>query len=80
MSNSRRKTPIFGHCGKSEKKDKRLANRKFRRLERKKIKTDDFESIPTDLDEVSNVWSMNKDGKGYWADALIYQNGKFMRK
>ena len=33
MSNSKRKTKIFGNCGSSEKEDKRINNRMFRRKE-----------------------------------------------
>jgi len=80
MSRSRRKTPIFGNAGHSEKQDKRLANRMFRRMEKVKIAMEKFEELPLDMNEVMNVWSMSKDGKGYWLDALTRENGKFMRK
>jgi len=80
MSHSRRKTPIFGNCGHSEKKDKRFANRMFRRKEKTKIAMGQFDSLPIYMDEVVDLWSMTKDGKSYWKDALTREGGKFMRK
>lgn len=65
MSRSRRKTPIIGVCGKSEKKDKRLANRKLRRMVHVLIRLGD-EHFPS-IREVSNVWAWSKDGKQYLA-------------
>ena len=87
MSRSRRKVKIFGNAGKSEKKDKRINNRMFRRIESKKnneiLKTEDLEEkelesldLPIDMDEVRNVWAMKKDGKTYWKNA----SEKHMRK
>ena len=68
MSRSYRKTPIFGHGGcSSEKKDKQEYNRNVRRTTRNKLK--DFENedlvLPNKKD-LSDVWSMAKDGKSYW--------------
>jgi hypothetical protein len=69
MSRSRRKNKIFGMTkADSEKQDKRLANRAMRRI----IKQSDFlneDLILPIMDEVRNIWSMDKDGKHYWADA-----------
>ena len=68
MSRSKRKTPVFGHTkSDSEKQDKRLANRRLRRCVKTAI-TADKEDVPK-LREVSDVWSMDKDGKSYWKDA-----------
>lgn len=59
MSRSRKKTPICGHTLKeSEKEDKKLWHRAWRR---KQKQTDEL----IDKREVSNVWSMSKDGKQY---------------
>lgn len=69
MSRSKRKTKIFGIAGTSEKQDKRKANRLFRKLTKSKLKTEEDPFLPTDLDEVSNVWSMAKDGKRWWNSA-----------
>lgn len=65
MSRSYRHVPIFGNClCRSEKKDKRLANRALRRIVRHCIKLG-VEVLPVQR-EVSNVWSWGKDGKSYW--------------
>jgi hypothetical protein len=45
----------------SEKTDKRLANRRLRR----KIKTG---ALELRLREVSDIWGFEKDGKIYWRD------------
>ena len=65
MSRSRRKTPICGIAGSSDKEGKRLANRKFRRKEKEALK--ECKEPPKDLNEVSDVWSFNKDGKKYYS-------------
>ncbi len=64
MSRSRKKTKIHGiTIASSEKENKRGANRKFRRLTRQKIKSDD--PVLPEMREVSNVWDFDKDGKRY---------------
>jgi len=61
MSRSRRKNPICGWTrAESEKKDKQLANRAFRRRVRGALATD--RAIP-DRREVSQVYMWDKDGK-----------------
>lgn len=64
MSRSRKKTAITGNTtARSEKKDKRLANRAMRRLVRSLLDSgEDDTSIP-DRRAVRNVWSFDKDGK-----------------
>lgn len=65
MSRSARKTPIRGvTTASSEKQDKRLANRKFRRLVKTSLKNDS-EVLPL-IREVSNVYGFEKDGKLYF--------------
>lgn len=68
MSKSRRKTPIFGIAGSSEKKDKRVNNRKLRR-KCKSILSNNPESdellLPL-MNEISDIWNMSKDGKFYF--------------
>jgi hypothetical protein len=74
MSHSRKKTPVGGVSNSlSEKDDKRMANRKLRRLTRV-----DPENPPA-LREVSDVWGMSKDGKRYF-DPTKPGNEKWMRK
>ena len=63
MSGSRRKTPISGiTTAKSEKDDKRLANRRNRRKNRELLESKGEEALKTKR-ETSNVWSFEKDGK-----------------
>ncbi len=64
MSRSKKKTKIQGiTTAKSEKENKRDANRKLRRVVKQKVKSDKTE-LP-ELREVSDVWAFNKDGKRY---------------
>ena len=51
----------------SEKKDKRLANRALRRAVSQAIQ-EDKEIIP-EIKDVSNEWSFDKDGKSYFKKA-----------
>lgn len=64
MSNSIKKTPKRGitTC-ESEKQDKKIANRKFRKIVKDKIRKQD-EVLPL-IREVSDVWAFGKDGKIY---------------
>ena len=74
MSRSFRKTPVFGNTtARSEKKSKRLANRKFRRINKKLINLD---KDPKEMNVVFNVWDMEKDGKHFWKNP----DPKYMRK
>lgn len=67
MSKSYRKIPIAGNTiADSEKKDKRIWNKKFRRLTREKLRND--EEPPADIREVTEVWDGNKDGKRWFDD------------
>ena len=80
MSRSRKKVPIFGHCGHSDKVSKRLANRAYRATEKRMIKrTSTTELVDGEINEdttltpimneVYNVHSFRKDGKSYWHGA-----------
>lgn len=66
MSRSRRHTPIMGvTTAESEKQDKRRANRALRRrVKTILLKDPEADVIPT-LEEVSDIWSFEKDGKMY---------------
>jgi hypothetical protein len=63
MTNSRRKNPIRGIGGDSDKEGKCKANRVLRaKVKRELLRCEPY--ITTSLlREVSNVWSMSKDGK-----------------
>ncbi len=64
MSKSEKKTKIRGiTTAKSEKENKQDANRKFRRIIKQKVKSNESE-LPR-IRELSNVWSFDKDGKIY---------------
>ena len=64
MSKSEKKTKIRGiTTAKSEKENKQDANRKYRRIVKQKIKSNESE-LPK-VREISNVWSFDKDGKKY---------------
>lgn len=80
MSHSYRKTPITGHGGGSEKEDKRIYNRRLRSAVRQKLRTcSDFDTVMLPLvRDVSNPWSMNKDGKSY--DDLLASLRKTLRE
>jgi hypothetical protein len=64
MSRSLKKTPKKGiTTAKSEKENKRTANRKLRRVTKIQVKKGNSE--PANKKEVSNVWSFDKDGKQF---------------
>ncbi|HXF38109.1 MAG TPA: hypothetical protein VN687_00210 [Blastocatellia bacterium] len=64
MSRSRRKTPIHGMTtARSEKKDKRLYNRRFRHVSKQALHVSPQQEPLPHLREHSNPWSMDKDGK-----------------
>ena len=61
MSRSKRKTPKCGNAGcRSEKQDKRICNRMFRRKARQ---VDDPDAKPVYAEEIMDRWAMGKDGK-----------------
>jgi hypothetical protein len=87
MGKSYRKTPIIGNAGGSEKEDKRLANRKFRKKEHQALHQNQIDKLPYNMDDVCDKWCMTKDGKRYinpnsdkkWTREY-YKNGKWRRK
>jgi hypothetical protein len=76
MSRSVKKTPIVGNCGGSEKYDKRIANRRLRRAVKTWVRRPD--GVIPGLRDVSNPWSMAKDGK-HWV-GHIKEHAKWLRK
>ena len=75
MSRSRKKTPITGiTTSKTEKSNKRKANRIFRRTTKIQMRKGDEELLL--MKEVANVWSFDKDGKQF----LQNPNAKDLRK
>jgi hypothetical protein len=77
MSRSYRKHLVAGHSGcRSEKKDKQIANRKLRHRVKLVMKKDvESEVLLPVLREVSDVWCMGKDGKGYYGD-FVYSHSR----
>lgn len=80
MSKSRRKIPIRGIADTSDKYDKRLANRKFRR--REKLAIHHEKDPPENLNEVSDPYSFDKDGKKYYGreDCDNYDDEEYEKK
>jgi hypothetical protein len=72
MSRSHRRIPIFGitTC-RSERQDKTIWHKRLRARERTALNStspDGFEAyLPLLENQVSNVWSMGKDGRQYWS-------------
>lgn len=75
MSRSYKKHPAAKISGKSDKKDKRLANRLFRRFSKILLKIGKEPLYR--LKECSNTWCFNSDGLARWNNKL---NKKFLRK
>ena len=72
MSRSRRKTPIEGYTTcRSEREDKKLWHQRWRTRERTALTSASPEALSAHLplleNQVSNVWSMGKDGRSYWS-------------
>ena len=65
MSRSYKYTTISGiTTARSEKRDKQLANSRFRRISRHLVR---IEAEPlVHLNEISDVWDFQKDGKRYF--------------
>jgi hypothetical protein len=64
MSRSRKKTPKLGiSSSDSEKEDKKIANRIFRRKGKQQVKSG--EEPVSDMNAVMTTWEMAKDGKWY---------------
>jgi hypothetical protein len=72
MARSLRHTPIAGYTtARSEKRDKRLANRRLRAAVRSAMRRGD-EFLPG-LRDVSNPWTFDKDGKHWSLVFLTWQ-------
>ena len=79
MSRSYRKTPITGiSLAESEKQDKRLANRAFRR--KSKVAIIHGDEPPFSIRSVSEVYCFAKDGKQYCRAEIVAKDPELMRK
>lgn len=72
MSRSYKKVPVIGHTGAdSEKSDKKIWHRRFRHKTKDILRsmhndTDAIDDVVMPVEgDVSNTWSMSKDGKHY---------------
>ena len=72
MSRSRKYHTFTTWCGGSNRKDKRLANRRFRRINNLAIKHN-FDKILYKLRECSNVWTFNTDGLAHYISPKVYK-------
>ena len=80
MSKSFKHTAIMTVCAcKSQKADKRIANKAFRHRERISIASGYMERIPTCRNEVSDPWCFIGDGKTYFGNDNC-DISKYMRK
>jgi hypothetical protein len=70
MSRSYRKHDHIGIAGHSEKDDKRIANRILRHHVKRILHVDPEQEILPVMREVSDKWSMSKDGKTYFGNFL----------
>jgi len=76
MGKSYRRTPITGNCGDSEKWDKKNWHSRFRAHVRDTIRkvmrsediTEEDGTVFPHIRDVSNPWSMKKDGKHWLHD------------
>lgn len=79
MSRSYKKTPITSFTtAKSDKEDKKLANRLFRRASHNRIKSNREPFYR--LREVCDVWNFAKDGKMYYDKEAVKKYPKVLRK
>ena len=79
MSRSYKHTTISGMTtAQSEKKDKQLANRRFRRISKHRVRIDEEPLI--DLNEISDPWDFQKDGKRYFDPEEAKKFPKLFRK
>ena len=79
MSRSYKHTTISGiTTATSEKRDKKLANRHFRRISKHRVRIDAEPLVH--LNEVSDPWDFQKDGKRYFFPDEAKRFPKLFRK
>jgi hypothetical protein len=69
MTRSIKNNYFLAHaCCRSEKKDKKIWHKAFRKKEKQNLGSSDLEEyVTTHHREVSNPWNMAKDGKHYYS-------------
>ena len=83
MSRSKKKNPVFANAiCESQKRDKQQAHRAFRRKERKALSMLDEELLPIKMEEVSDVWTWDADGKHFYTKDELEERDlqKYLRK
>lgn len=82
MSRSIKNNYFLSHaCCRSEKKDKKLWHKAFRKKEKQKINNNDLENhITTHHREVSDPWTMRKDGKRRYSENYLLTSIKGIAK
>ena len=82
MGKSRKKTPVSTWCCcKSQKRGKRVCNRKFRRKEHQAVSMGHLECLPYKSIEIMDPWDLGGDGKYYYhAEPTDEWYIKLMRK
>jgi hypothetical protein len=79
MSRSRKHSPVSANaCARSEKWDKQHANRRLRQVNRVLIKKE-VEPLK-ELEEVSDVWTFNKDGRTWYTRDVLSRYPEIVRK
>lgn len=66
MSRSHKKHSAAKICGRSDKKDKRFANRRFRKLTKQLLREMETERLPQSMREVSTTYDFSSDGLAIW--------------
>ena len=78
MSRSYKHAPIFGILRRdSEKQDKRLANRRLRRIARQSVSRGKEAPL---LREVSNIYDFAKDGRRWMMRPMVTRRGGWERR
>ncbi|MFM0328150.1 hypothetical protein [Paraburkholderia strydomiana] len=78
MSRSKRKNPILCNTtAETEAPEKAKWHRRHRREERARLSSQGEDYVERSHREHSDPWSMEKDGKKYWGDAI---SSRHMRK
>jgi len=78
MSRSRKKHSFTTFCGGSNKVDKQIANRKFRRRTKSALSNENYDEVPMNMKEVSDTWDFTTDGLAYYCPED--EDSTFMRK
>lgn len=79
MSRSHKYHMFATLCGGSNKKDKRIANRKFRRINNLAVKHN-LDKLLYKLRECSNTWNFTTDGLAYYQNPKEWKRFRMWRE